>query len=217
MVLGRALTEVPAFAQKTKAVAPLRFWWISRRTIPRCYQHHLSAEARCNCGSHQPVVPPVTTCCRSQRPSVYLLLTSTQLSAVTYKRQVTVLTSWQNCREVHGVVVNFPEWFYRAACRIALDLTSERGLSLHPAAYSTFRSPIALCQAVHGKYCLNGSLSFSSDFAPSEFWLSPESKSTVKGWICQTSEMFRKLWEIQGPPANRAIWQRRFSIFSVSG
>jgi len=22
---------------------------------------------------------------------------------------------------------------------------------------------------------------------------------------------------IQGPPANRAIWQRRFSIFSVSG
>ena len=217
MVLGRALTEVPAFAQKTKAVAPLRFWWISRRTIPRCYQHHLSAEARCNCGSHQPVVPPVTTCCRSPRPSVYLLLTSTQLSAVTYKRQVTVLTSWQNCREVHGVVVNFPEWFYRAACRIALDLTSERGFSLHPAAYSTFRSPIALCQAVHGKYCLNGSLSFSSDFAPSEFWLSPESKSTVKGWICQTSEMFRKLWEIQGPPANRAIWQRRFSIFSVSG
>ena len=116
VVLGRAPTEAPTFAQKTKAVAPLRFWWISRRTIPRCYQHHLSAEAHCNCGSHQRVVPPVTTGCRNPRPSVYLPPTRTPLSASTYKRQVTMLTFWQNCGEVHGVVVNFPEWFYRAGC-----------------------------------------------------------------------------------------------------
>jgi len=34
---------------------------------------------------------------------------------------------------------------------------------------------------------------------------------------CTVMSLFKAIVLIQGPPVNRAIWHRRFSIFSVSG
>ena len=34
---------------------------------------------------------------------------------------------------------------------------------------------------------------------------------------CRHRKAFLSLLEVQGPPANRAIWQRRFTIFTLSG